>query len=486
ILNGDSPPPTRSVKGVKTPYPPTTVEDKLARKNELKAIGTLLMVLPNEHQLKLNSYKTAKSLMEAIEKRFEGNKESNKVHKTLLKQQYENFNGTSSEGLNQIYDRLQKLISQLEIHGETISQEDLNMNLLWSLPSEASKHRDKKNMEALRRTVPAEDGQTNFALMAYTSSSSSSTPNSDTESKTDLGYDSQGVDSQVLENHVNNKYNTSEGYHAVPPPYIGNFMPLKPDLVFADGHVVSESVTSLPGIAKSEVKTSETKLNNVSAPIIEDWVFDSEDEDEIEPEKSVKQEESNSKQNTLGKPVKVLEVKQKKDGIFINQDEYVAKILKKFGLTEGKSASTPIDTEKPLLKDLDGEDVDVHIYRSMIGSLIYLTSSRPDIMFAVCACACFQVTSKISHLHAVKRIFRYLNGKPNLGLWYPKDSPFDLVAYSDSEYVSVSLDRKSTIGVCQFLGSRLISWQCKKQTVVATSSTKAEYVAGASCCAQVL
>nr|GEW26647.1 hypothetical protein [Tanacetum cinerariifolium] len=152
--------------------------------------------------------------------------------------------------------------------------------------------------------------------------------------------------------------------------------------------------------------------------------------------------------------------------------------------SSGKSASTPIDTEKPLLKDPDGEDVDVHIYRSMIGSLMYLTSSRPDIMFAVCACACFQVTPKALHLHAVKRIFRYLKGKPLLGLWYPKDSPFDLVAYSDSDYAGASLDKKSKTGECQFLGCRLISWQCKKQTVVATSSTEAEYVGAVSCCAQ--
>nr|GEV42522.1 uncharacterized mitochondrial protein AtMg00810-like [Tanacetum cinerariifolium] len=149
----------------------------------------------------------------------------------------------------------------------------------------------------------------------------------------------------------------------------------------------------------------------------------------------------------------------------------------KFGLTDKKSASTPIDNEKPLLKDSDGEDVDVHTYRSMIGSLMYLTSSRPDIMFDVCACAHFQVTTKASHLHAVKRIFRYLNGKPHLGLWCPKDSPFNLVAYSDSDYAGASLDRKSTTGGCQFLGCRLISLQCKKQTVVATSSTEAEYVA---------
>nr|GEX04023.1 hypothetical protein [Tanacetum cinerariifolium] len=181
-----------------------------------------------------------------------------------------------------------------------------------------------------------------------------------------------------------------------------------------------------------------------------------------------------------------LQVKQKQDGIFISQDKYVAEILRKFGLKDGKSASTPIDTKKPLLKDHDGEDVDVHTYRSMIGSLIYLTSSRPDIMFAVCAYARFQVTTKVLHLHAVKRTFKYLKGKPHLGMWYPKYSPFNLVAYSDSDYAGVSLDKKSTTRGCQFLRCRLISWQCKKQTVVATLSTKAEYVAAASCCAQVL
>nr|GEW75634.1 putative ribonuclease H-like domain-containing protein [Tanacetum cinerariifolium] len=140
-------------------------------------------------------------------------------------------------------------------------------------------------------------------------------------------------------------------------------------------------------------------------------------------------------------------------------------------------------TEKPLLKDPDSEDVDVYTYRSMIGSLMYLTSSRPEIMFVVCACARFQVTPKASHLHVVKRVFRYLKGKSHLGLWYPKDSLFNLVAYFDSDNAGATLDKKSTTGGYQFLGYRLISWQCKKQTVVATSSTEAEYVAAASCCA---
>ncbi|GKG41018.1 hypothetical protein Tco_0470230, partial [Tanacetum coccineum] len=130
-------------------------------------------------------------------------------------------------------------------------------------------------------------------------------------------------------------------------------------------------------------------------------------------------------------------------GIFISQDKYVDEILKKFGFSTIKTASTSIETSKPLLKDVEAEDVDVHLYRSIIGSLMYLTASRPDIMFVVCVCARFQVTPKVSRLHAVKRIFRYLKGQPKLGLWYLKDSPFDLEDFSDSDYAGVSLDRKS-------------------------------------------
>ncbi|GJZ24517.1 hypothetical protein Tco_0561976 [Tanacetum coccineum] len=163
-----------------------------------------------------------------------------------------------------------------------------------------------------------------------------------------------------------------------------------------------------------------------------------------------------------------------------------AEILKKFDLVNVKAAITPMETKLPLTKDEEAFDVDVHLYRSMIGSLMYLTASRPDIMYAVCVCSRFQVTPKTSHLNAVKRIFKYLKGKPNLGLWYPRESPFDLEAFSDSDYGGSNLDRKSTTGGCQFLGQRLISWQCKKQTIVATSTTEAEYVAAANCCGQVL
>nr|GEX84858.1 hypothetical protein [Tanacetum cinerariifolium] len=140
------------------------------------------------------------------------------------------------------------------------------------------------------------------------------------------------------------------------------------------------------------------------------------------------------------------EVKQSEEGIFISQDKYVAEKLKKFDFSSVKTASRPIETQKPLVKDEGAADVDVHLYRFMIGSLMYLTASRPDIMFAVCACSRFQVTPKLSHLHVMKRIFRYLKGQSNLGLWYPRDSPFDFEAYSDSDYAGANLDRKSITG----------------------------------------
>ncbi|GKE31780.1 putative ribonuclease H-like domain-containing protein, partial [Tanacetum coccineum] len=179
-----------------------------------------------------------------------------------------------------------------------------------------------------------------------------------------------------------------------------------------------------------------------------------------------------------------LQVKQKDDGIFISQDKYVADILNKFDFVTMKTSSTPIETNKALIKDEEAEDVDVHLYRSMIGSLMYLTASRLDIMFVVCACARFQVTPKVSHLHVVKRIFRYLKSQSKPGLWYPRDSPFDLEAFFDSDYAGASLDRKSTTGGCHLHGKRLISWQCKKQTIVANSTTEAEYVAAANCYGQ--
>nr|GEW20565.1 ribonuclease H-like domain, reverse transcriptase, RNA-dependent DNA polymerase [Tanacetum cinerariifolium] len=719
ILNGDSPTPTRDVDGVVQVIAPTTAEKRLAKKNELKARETLLMALLDKHQLKFNIHKDAKSLMEAIEKRFGGNKETKKVQKTLLRQQYENFSGTISESLDQIHDRLQKLISQLKILADMEDQslDDLFNNLkiyeamvksssstthtiqniafvssnntdstnesvstvpsvsiastkapVSTLPNvdnlsdaviysffardgsqvadghafmrarrflqrtgrnlgangttaigfdmskveyynchrrghyakECRSPRDTRNKDTQRRTIPVEtstsnalvsqcDGigsydwsfhadeePTNYALMAFTSSSSSSSSGSDNETssknlskllesqitdKTSLGYDNQVFNSHVYDcdelsssesddsvptRPIHDRYKSGEGYHAVPPPYNGTFMPPKPNLVFYDAFPTSETVPTVTSDSEDEsehesvskhkepsfvltneyVKTprASDKIGNPQQALKDRVVIDSayasfmgfmvyqmdvksaflygtiEEEvyvcqppwfeDPDYPDKVYKLVKAlyglhqalrawyetlvnyllengfqrgkiaqtlfihNQKEDILLVQVYMddiifgstnkelckafeklmkdkfqmssmgeltfflgLQVKQKDDGIFISQDKYVAEILRKFGLTNGKSASSPIDTEKPLLKDPDGKDVDVYIY---------------------------------------------------------------------SDYTGASLDRKSTTGGCQFLGCRLISWQYKKQIVVETSLTEVEYVAAACCCAQVL
>ncbi|GJZ60180.1 hypothetical protein Tco_0615996, partial [Tanacetum coccineum] len=348
ILNGDSPLPTRTVDGVETSVPPTTTEQKLTRKNELKARG------------------------------------SKKVHKTLLKQQYENFNGKSSEGLDQIYDRLQKLISQLEIHGETISQEDVNLNTNEAVKtahgvsaanfknnasihypnvdiikgmglklakdcipemrsreisqenrkeSRAPKNQDSRNIETTRRTVPVEETTSNalvsqcdgfgdnaltelrkkfekakkerddlkLTLEKFETSFKNLSKLLDSQVsdkfKTCVGYDSQVFDSQVFDSQMNDKYKSGEGYHDVPHLlYTGTTCPLNLIwyLLDKDEYVFSESVTSVPAIATSKVKTSESKPKSVSEPLIEDWISDSENENEIEF-KSRQRKPSNAK-----------------------------------------------------------------------------------------------------------------------------------------------------------------------------------------------
>nr|GEW85255.1 uncharacterized mitochondrial protein AtMg00810-like [Tanacetum cinerariifolium] len=177
-----------------------------------------------------------------------------------------------------------------------------------------------------------------------------------------------------------------------------------------------------------------------------------------------------------------LQVQQRPDGLFINQDKYVQEILNKFDLGSVRMTTTPYEAPKPKSKNESDSPVNVHLYRSMIGSLMYLTALRRNIMFAVNACSRNQVTPTTSNLEAVKKIFKYLKGQPKLGLWYHRESPFE--AYSDSDYAGANKDRKSTTDGCQFLGRRLISWQYKKQTIMATSSTEAEYVAAANCYGQ--
>jgi len=151
-----------------------------------------------------------------------------------------------------------------------------------------------------------------------------------------------------------------------------------------------------------------------------------------------------------------------------------------------KPIKTPMPTNGHLDLDEGGKPIDQTLYRSMIGSLLYLTASRPNIMFNVCICARFQANPKEAHLVAVKRILRYLKLSPSIGLWYPKGASFQLVGYSDSDYAGCKVDRKSTSEGCHLLGRCLVSWSSKKQNSVALSTAEAEYIAAGSCCAQIL
>nr|GEX36402.1 hypothetical protein [Tanacetum cinerariifolium] len=395
ILNGDYPAPTRVVEGVLQPVAPTTAEQRLARKNELKARGTLLMALPNKHQLKFNSYKDAKTLMEAIEKWLGGNTETKKVQKTLLKQQYKNFTGSSSKSLDQIHDRLHKLISQLEILRVSLSHEDINLKFLRSLPSEWRTHtliwRNKTDLEEqslddLFKSLKIYEAKVKSSSSAGTTTQniafvSSSNSDSTTESvsaaasvsavnaklhmamltmrarrflqrtgrnlrangPTSLGFDMSKVEcyncrmkghfsrecrcpkdsrrNGAAEPHRRNvpevmtgvfkkrkslptmllwpshlqvplltlppsslydRFQSSDGYHDVPPPYTGTFMPPKPDLVFNNTPNGVETDHSAFNVKLSLTKPGQDLSHTYrpSAPIIDDWVSDSKDESE--------------------------------------------------------------------------------------------------------------------------------------------------------------------------------------------------------------
>ncbi|KAK6158950.1 hypothetical protein DH2020_006264 [Rehmannia glutinosa] len=180
------------------------------------------------------------------------------------------------------------------------------------------------------------------------------------------------------------------------------------------------------------------------------------------------------------------QVKQMKDGTFISQTKYTRYLMKKFGMEEKSSVKIPMNTSVKMDMDADGKVFDQTRYRALIGSLLYLTASMPDITFAVGVCARFQSSPKESHMTAAKRILRYLKGCQEVGLWYPKEGEFKLIVYSDSDYAGCRVDRKSTSGTCQMLGNRLVSWFSKKQYSIATSTAEAEYIAAGSCCAQVL
>ncbi|WVZ89246.1 hypothetical protein U9M48_035672 [Paspalum notatum var. saurae] len=181
-----------------------------------------------------------------------------------------------------------------------------------------------------------------------------------------------------------------------------------------------------------------------------------------------------------------LQIKQGLEGTFVHQAKYTRDILKKFNMGDSKPMTTPMSTNTALDAHEDGEAVDQKEFRGMIGSLLYLTATKPNIQFAVCLCVHYQASPRTSHYQAVKRIFRYLKFTPELGLWYSLGSSLSLRGFSDADHAGCRIDRKSTSGTCQLLGTSLVSWSSRKQASVALSTTEAEYIVAASCCSQLL
>ncbi|GKB09159.1 retrovirus-related pol polyprotein from transposon TNT 1-94 [Tanacetum coccineum] len=182
----------------------------------------------------------------------------------------------------------------------------------------------------------------------------------------------------------------------------------------------------------------------------------------------------------------ILLISQSPRGIFINQSKYALESLRKYGMESSDPVDTPMVEKSKLDEDTQGKAVDPTHYRGMIGTLMYLISSRPDLTFVVCICARYQAKPTEKHLHAVKRIFKYLRGTVNRGLWYPKDSSITLTAYADADHVGCQDTRRSTSGCMQLLGDRLVSLSSKRQKSTAISSMEAEYIAMSGCCAQIL
>nr|GEW01314.1 hypothetical protein [Tanacetum cinerariifolium] len=528
----------------------------LARKNELKARGTLLMALPDKHQLKFNTHKDAKTLMEAIEKSAAASVFA--VSTEILVSSLPNVDSLSNVV---IYSFFASHSSSPQLDNDDLKQidaDDLEEMDLKSVSTAVSKINVTRPRQA-KTIVPKTNSPPRRHINYRPSPKASNYPPRVTAVKASMVNAAKGNPQHALKDkgiidsgcsrHMTGNISYLSDFEELNGRYVALGGNLKGGLQFKmqkvwvlvdlsyrkraigcylrnvvieivvlsdDLSITTNAYASFMGfmVYKMDVKsaflygTIKEEVYVCQPPGFKDPDYPDKVYKVVKALYGLHQAPKAWYKNLAnyllengfhrGKIDQTLFIKRQKDDILLVQiyvddiifgltnkdfqDKYVAKILRKFGLTDGKSASIPIDTEK----DPDGEDVDVHTYRSMISSLMYLTSSRPDIMFAVYACTHFQVTPKASHLHAVKRIFRYLKSKPHLGLWYLKDLPFDLMAYSDSDYAGASLDKKSTTGGCQFLGCRLISWQCKKQTVVATSSTEAEYVAAASCCAQVL
>nr|GEY88972.1 putative ribonuclease H-like domain-containing protein [Tanacetum cinerariifolium] len=470
IMNGDEPvQTTRDENCVETKVPPKTTQAILARQRERKAKSIMLLAIPDEYQLRFHTIKDAKSLWAAIKSRFGGNVESKKMQKTVLKQKFENFFVSDTKGIDKAYDRFQKLISLLEVHGTTVSNEDANQKFLRALPSSwnniALIMMNKEGIDELdiddlynnlkvfesdiKGSSVSSSNSQNMAFLSAEDTNSINEVNIANGVSTAAGHSSSGQASSSLytddlirghfarecraprnQGNMNGdaRFKKGDGYHAVPPPLIENYMPPLADLSFIGlGDFVYRPIAHKASTSISKGEPSVIKTSNISVEmpkvysmrtsgvIIKDWVSDDED--------TLVDTQANS-QTTVKPSFKKIEfTKARNESVKSNKQADKPKMV-----TQNSNADR---------KDWNGKHQLVLLRE--IGSLLL----RPQ------------------------------QGNPQQ-------------AFSDSDYAGASLEKRPTRGGCQFLGSRLISWQCKKQTVVANSTTEAKYIAASHCCGQVL
>nr|GEU90971.1 hypothetical protein [Tanacetum cinerariifolium] len=590
-----------------------TAEDMQKKKNDVKPITTLLLALPDEHQLRFSKYHYAKELWEAILKTFGGNKATKKIKKNQLKQQYGNFKAEGSETLEQKFNRLQAIVSHMSSWMYTIvwrNRDDLDTMSLDDVYNHLKVYKPEVQKRAgsnsQNMTFISSSNNNNGKSEVPTLQGASTATTQPNGSQIKYENISQIDDDDIEEMDIKwnlallsmraNRFWTKIGKKiTIQGSGVAGFNKSKVKCFNCHkmGHFARECRSPKRGKRESYKKDPKVKEPAPKAMIAIDgigwdWSYmvkedeasknhalmankkkvpieyalmaksssssDNEIYDDSFCSKSCRKNTKNlnTKISKLNKELSDCEtdlynykrglsqvearlvefkeneikycekirVLEKDIELKDNKIKYLRNELEEIGLPEfvddtvtdytrpipsiyiSKSISIPQDNID------DKEYWDSGCSRHMTGNISYLSEYEPfnggyvsfghgrgkiirkgliktDIMFAVCACARHQVTTKECHLHAVKRIFRYLKGNPKLGLWYPKESPFNLVAYSDSDY-GANQDKKSTIRGCQLLERRLISWQCKKKTIVATSTTKAEYVAAASGCRQVL
>nr|GEX31824.1 uncharacterized mitochondrial protein AtMg00810-like [Tanacetum cinerariifolium] len=432
-----------------------TTDDIQKKKNDVKARTTLLLSLPDEHQLRFSKYKTAKELWAAILKTFGGNEATKKRKKNILKQQYGNFKAEGIETLDQTFNILQVIVSQLQNDLDSMSLDDLYNHLkVYEAEVHKKSNSNSQDMAFISSSKNSSNEDDNIVriMRSWSDKLDDALWAFRTAYKTPIGctpyklvYGKPCYLPVELEHkaywalkYANFDLKTA-GDHRKVYPY-GTVELSQPDgpNFKVNGHRLKHY------FGEDYSQNLKTHAEGFCPPSLDFLSFIRE---------SLSDEDSNNGGGVIGDPTGGvaggddiifgstkkslctefdgmmhkkflisfmgeltfflgLQVMQRDDGIFISQDKYVADILNKFNFYLVKTASTPIETNKALLKDEEAEDVDVHVYRSMIGSFMYLTASRLDIMFAICACARFQVTPKVSHLHAVKRIFIYLKGQP--------------------------------------------------------------------------